>query len=81
MKTVTSTELKTNTAKILAAAQREPVSIEENGIRIAVMLPQADYERLTKLENNYWLARAQHAEAEGYIGADKTTEFFKKMKG
>lgn len=79
MKTVTATELKTKTGETLDAAQREPVAIEKNGRRVAVIVPQADYERLTKLENDYWLARVEAAEKSGYIGTEATTAFFKEM--
>lgn len=79
MKTVTATELKTKTGETLDAAQREPVAIEKNGRRVAVIVPQADYERLTKLENSYWLARVEAAEKSGYIGTKATTAFFKEM--
>jgi prevent-host-death family protein len=79
MKTVTATELKTKTGETLDAAQREPVAIEKNGRPIAVIVPQADYERLTKLENDYWLARVEASEKSGYIGTEATTAFFKEM--
>jgi prevent-host-death family protein len=82
MKTVTATELKTKTGETLDAAQREPVAIHKNGRAIAVILPQADYERLTKLENDYWLARVEESEKSGYIGTKATMAFFKeKLKG
>lgn len=79
MKTITATELKTKTGEALDAAQREPVAIEKNGRQIAVIVPQADYERLVKLENDYWLARVEAAENSGYIGTEATTAFFKEM--
>ena len=79
MKTVSATELKTKTGETLDAAQKEPVAIEKNGRRVAVIVPQADYERLIKLENDYWLARVEAAEKSGYIGTDATTAFFKEM--
>lgn len=79
MKTVTATELKTRTSETLATAQREPVAIEKNGRAIAVIVSQADYERLTKLENHYWLAQVEAAEKSGYIGTEATVAFFKEM--
>jgi len=79
MKTVTATELKTKTGETLEAAQREPVTIEKNGRPIAVIVAQADYERLMKLENAYWLARVEAAENGDYIGTEATTAFFKEM--
>ena len=79
MKTVTATELKTKTGETLDAAQREPVAIEKNGRAIAVIVPQADYERLIRLENEYWLARVERAEESGYVGSEATANFFKDM--
>lgn len=79
MKTVSATELKTKTGETLEAAQKEPVSIEKNGRAIAVLVPQADYERYTRLENDYWLARIEQAEKSGYVGAEGTSNFFKEM--
>ena len=79
MKTVTATELKTKTGETLDAAQREPVAIEKNGRPIAVIVPQADYERLMRIENDYWLARVEAAEKSGYVGTEATSNFFKEM--
>jgi antitoxin Phd len=82
MKTVTATELKTKTGETLDAARREPVSIEKNGRAIAVIVPQADYERLMRMENDYWLARVEESEKSGYIGTAATSTFFKEtLKG
>jgi prevent-host-death family protein len=79
MKTVTATELKTKTGQTLDTVQRESVTIEKNGRPVAVIISQADYERLTRLENEYWLARVEAAEKSGYIGTEATTSFFKEM--
>ncbi len=79
MKTITATELRTKAGETLDAAQKEPVTIEKNGRAVAVIIPHADYERLTKLENDYWLARVEAAENSGYIGTEATTAFFKEM--
>ncbi len=79
MKTITATELRTKCGETLDAAQKEPIAIEKNGRLIAVIVPLADYERLTKLENDYWLARVEVAENSGYIGTEGTTAFFKEM--
>ncbi len=82
MKTVTATELKTKTGETLDAAQKEPVTIEKNGRPIAVIVPQADYERLIRMENDYWLTRVESAEKSGYIGTESTTNFFREtLKG
>ncbi|MBY0359389.1 MAG: type II toxin-antitoxin system Phd/YefM family antitoxin [Candidatus Obscuribacterales bacterium] len=77
MKTVTATELKTKTGETLDAAQKEPVSIEKNGRAVAVIIPQAEYERFTRLENDYWMSRIESAEASGYIGVEATHALIK----
>jgi prevent-host-death family protein len=78
MKTITATELKYKTSETIATAQHEPVSVEKNGRAVVVILPQADYERLTKIENDYWLARLESANDSGYIGTEATANFFKQ---
>jgi prevent-host-death family protein len=79
MKTITATDLKNKTSEAIATAQHEPVAIEKNGRPVAVLIPQADYERLIRLENDYWMARLQSAENDGYIGPEATADFFKEM--
>jgi prevent-host-death family protein len=79
MKTITATELKNKSGETLDAVQKEPVAIERNGRPVAVLISQSDYDRLTKLENDYWLARVEAAEKSGYIGTEATTAFFKEM--
>jgi prevent-host-death family protein len=79
MKKVTATELKTKTGECLDRAQREPIEIEKNGRAIAVLVAYEDYERLSRLENEYWLARVTAAEKSGYVGAKATADFFKEM--
>jgi prevent-host-death family protein len=79
MKTISATDLKNKTSETIATAQHEPVAIEKNGRPVAVLIPQADYERLTKLENAYWLARVDAANKSGYVGTEATANFFKEM--
>jgi len=79
MKKVTATELNTKTGECLEKAQKEPLEIEKNGRVIAVLIAREDYERLSQLENEYWLARVEAAETSGYLGTDATADFFKKM--
>lgn len=78
MKRITATELKNKTSEAIAAAQKEPISIEKNGRPVAVMMAQADYEHLMQLENDYWLARIEVAEKTGYIGTEATASFIKE---
>lgn len=78
MKTVTSTECKTRFGEYLEMVRSEPVAIEKTGRAVAVLLSRAEYDRLTALENSYWLERAKEAEATGYIGSKKSMELLKE---
>ena len=49
MKTIASTEAKTNFGALLDAAQREPVLIEKKGRGVAVLLAKEEYERLEEI--------------------------------
>ncbi len=79
MKKFTATELKTKTGECLDSARKEPVEIGKNGKPIAVLIAYEDYDRLAKLENEYWLARVEAAEKRGFAGAKATSNFFKEM--
>lgn len=79
MKKVTATELKTKTGECLEKALKEPLEIEKNGRVIAVLVAHEDYARLSRIENEYWLARVEAAEKSGYIGTDATAKFFKEI--
>ncbi len=79
MKKVSATTLKTKTGECLDTAQKEPIEIEKNGRTVAVLIAHEDYQRLAKLENDYWLARLEAAEKAGYLGAEATAAFFKEM--
>jgi prevent-host-death family protein len=75
MKIITATELKNKTAEAIELARSEPVSVEKNGRPSVVIISQADYDRMVKLENEYWLSRALQAEKSGFIGAKATSSF------
>ena len=79
MKRVTATELKIKTGECLDTVRKEPVEIDKNGKPIAVLMAYEDYDRLAKLENEYWLARIEAAEKHGFAGAKATSNFFKEM--
>lgn len=80
MKQVTATELRNKVGPTLEAASREPVAILKNGRAFAVIVPQAQYERLSQLENDYWLGRVAEAEAEGYLTTSETAAFLKEKR-
>ncbi|MBF0290812.1 MAG: type II toxin-antitoxin system Phd/YefM family antitoxin [Nitrospinae bacterium] len=75
MKTATATEIKNRFGEYLQSAIREPVLIEKTGKPVAVLLSIDDYERLSALEDAYWIMKAQKAEAGGYLGVTATKKF------
>lgn len=67
MKTVASTEAKSNFGALIDAAQREPVTIEKKGRPVAVVMSHEEYQayQLMKLET------LQRDLREGILQADK----------
>lgn len=70
MKTETATQAKTHFGKILDAIVKEPVTIQKSGRSVAVIMSFDEYERITALEDEYWIKKAHDAQREGFMGAD-----------
>lgn len=70
MTTATANEVKNDFEEYVDKAQQEPVSIQKNGHKHAVLLSQAEYERLQAMENAYWAGKALKARKSGYIGSE-----------
>jgi prevent-host-death family protein len=77
MMTVSSTKCKTRFGEYLDIVRDEPVIIEKTGRSVAVLISWREYERLTALENAYWLKRAKEAEKSGYVGKTKSMKILK----
>lgn len=72
MREVNATDMKNQFGEFLDLARDEPVGIRRSGKLTAVMMAADEYEHLQRLEDAYWLARAQRAEASGdWIGDDE----------
>jgi prevent-host-death family protein len=65
-------EAKDGFGALIDTAQREPVTITRQGREVAVVLSKHDFEHLAALEDAYWIARAQEAEKEGYLGTEES---------
>src|SRR5271163_2457611 len=75
MKAATATDVKNRFGEFLDEARSEPVAVNRNGRNVAVLISWAEYERLSALEDAWWAARAEAAEAEGgYLGPEKSVE-------
>jgi antitoxin Phd len=72
MREVNATDLKNQFGEFLDLARDEPVGIRKSGKLTAVMLSAEEYEHLQRLEDGYWVARAEAAEARGqWVGHDE----------
>lgn len=78
-KTVNASTAKSNFGECLRWSAREPVTIEKNHKPVAVLISIEDYERLSMLEDKYWIERAQKAEAGGYAGEEESMAFLKGL--
>ncbi len=72
MMTVTATDLKNRFGQIVDQARREPVMIQNHGRDAVVILDHAEFERLCRLEDAYWIARADEAIKSGFLGPEET---------
>ncbi len=75
MKDATATDIKNRFGEFLDESRSEPVVVNRNGRKVAVLMSWDEYKRLRALEDAWWAARAEAAEAEGgYLGPEKSME-------
>jgi antitoxin Phd len=79
MKTQTATYAKTNFGRVLDDAARGPVLIQKSGRCVAVLLSFENYERLSQLEDQYWINQAKASEADGFAGAEASQQFLDNL--
>ncbi len=68
MREVNATDLKHQFGEFLDLARDEPVGIRKSGKLTAVMVSADEYEHLQRLEDAYWIVRAETAETRGQWG-------------
>ena len=62
---VNSTDFKTHFGDFANRVRDEPIEILRGSKPVGVFLSREDYDHLTRLDDAYWVARAQAAEAAG----------------
>jgi prevent-host-death family protein len=73
MKEINSTEFKNRFGECLDMAMDEPVAVSKSGKAIAVVMSAEEYGHLQRLDDAYWIARAEAAEATGeWLGPEET---------
>lgn len=80
MTTATATEVQTRFGEYVDRAQHEPVSIKKNGRKYAVLLSQAEYERLQAAEDRYWGMMAIEAKKSGMLSPEETMAFLSEAR-
>jgi len=64
---VSATEFKTHFGEYLDMIMREPITINENGRNIAVIISCEEYEQLKKRDDEIWALSAIEAQKSGYV--------------
>ena len=76
---VTAAETENHFGRVLRQAAEEPVTIEESGFPVAVLISYDAFERYQTLEDYYWGERAKAArEKGGYLEGDLFMEKFRR---
>ena len=72
MTTIGASEVKNRLGQVLEQARREPVLVQTHGRDSVVILDHAEYQHLRKLEDAFWLARAEEAAKGGFLTPEET---------
>ena len=69
---INARDFKNQFDEFLSMAKAEPIAISEFGKPVAVVVSAEEYEHLQRLDDAYWRARAEGADAKGeWIGHDQ----------
>jgi antitoxin Phd len=70
MADITSSHAKNHFGEVMEQARKETVTISKSGRPAVAMLDIAEYRRLRRIENDYWVNLANEAKASGMVGTD-----------
>ena len=72
MREVNATDVKNQFGEFLDIARDEPVGIRKSGKLTVVMVSADDFDHFQKLDDAYWVARAEAAERRGeWVGHEE----------
>jgi prevent-host-death family protein len=74
-----ATKAKNEFGLLLDHARTEPVEIERNGRRVAVVISYEEFIRYQELEAKYWGEKANKAKAKGFIGEKKSAQLLSDL--
>jgi len=72
MKTASATEAKQNFGRILEESLTEPVIIKRSGRISAVLISHSEYERLQRIEDLYWITKAEEGKSSSFLGVEES---------
>jgi len=79
MKTLASSEAKNHFGELLDLARREPIQITKKGRNVAVVLSIEEFERLSHLEEELLVFKAEKARLEGFIGMPESEALLEEL--
>lgn len=79
MKTFAAKQAKDHFGLLLDTAQHEHVMIEKKNRKVAVIMSSAEYARLEALEEKFWVAKADIALQEGFIGHKRSEKLLRDI--
>lgn len=65
MREINSTDFKNQFGECLDMSRKAPIIVRKSGKPVAVMMSMAEFEHFQRLEDLYWVARAEAAEVSG----------------
>ena len=72
MRQVNSTDFKTHFGEFVDLVRDEPIEVMRGSKRVGIFLSPDEYEHFQRLDDAYWVARAQAAEVRGeWVGHDE----------
>ncbi len=78
--TFTAKEAKNNFGRLLDEARISPVTIKKNNRDFAVLISVEEFKKFVEMEDLYWIAKAELAKKEGFVGVKKSTKVFKSKR-
>ena len=80
MKVIAAREAKSNFGELLDIAQREPVTVTKKGRPVAVVVSAEEYDRMERIEDAIWAARADEAVRNGgFLSPEESEKVIEEM--
>ena len=65
MDIISAKDAKNRFGELLASVKAAPIEIQKHGRTVAVLLSSEEYQRIERMEDQYWLEKALIAKANG----------------